>query len=271
VAKHHLSQVGSGSSFGARALGESPAEDEVETPLDREDPLRGPVFGEMVHRVLEEIDFAEVKRAACPDDLTQPGSHARRLIDMKMSAGIPLLKTRTPIDLLDKACRQQIAGLVWHALRTPLSELGGPLCEIEQSNRLAEIEFTFPEHPGAAVPADQCAEDGFVTGFMDLLIRKGDKYFLVDWKTNLLPGYDYDQLERSMTDADYHRQYRLYVHAIRRWLHRITGSEFSYGTHFGGVYYLYVRGLNGRDESAGVYFHRPSEAELNLAPLMQSR
>ena len=33
---------------------------------------------------------------------------------------------------------------------------------------------------------------------------------------------------------------------------------------FGGVYYLYVRGLNGRDESTGVYFHRPTEQDLDL-------
>ena len=40
-------------------------------------------------------------------------------------------------------------------------------------------------------------EDGFVTGFMDLLVRKADRYYLVDWKTNLLPGYARENLERE--------------------------------------------------------------------------
>src|SRR5262249_40297978 len=106
----------------------------------------------------------------------------------------------------------------------------------------------------------------FITGFMDLLFRKNDRYYLVDWKTNLLTGYSRKQLERSMADSDYHRQYRLYLQAIARWLRRAAGSgDGKFLQQFGGVYYLYVRGLNGRDESTGVYFHRPTPQELDLA------
>ena len=39
----------------------------------------------------------------------------------------------------------------------------------------------------------------------------------------------------------------------------------SFLKQFGGVYYLYVRGLNGRDESTGVFFHRPTEQDLDLS------
>ena len=66
------------------------AEDEAAAPIDHEDPLRGPVFGDMVHNVLERIDFAEVGRAAMLDDLFKPGSHARVLIDEQIRANIAL-------------------------------------------------------------------------------------------------------------------------------------------------------------------------------------
>jgi hypothetical protein len=73
-----------------------------------------------------------------------------------------------------------------------------------------------------------------------------------------------------MADSDYHRQYRLYLHAARRWLERVHGPAFPFFKRFRGVYYVYVRGMNGRDETSGVYFHRPSEAELELANILNS-
>jgi exodeoxyribonuclease V beta subunit len=259
MTRHHLSQVGEGSSFGEQ---KAPADDEAAAPLDREDPLRGPVFGDMVHRVLEAIDFAEVARAASAAELVQAGTHARKLIDQQIKADLPLLRTRTPIAQLEEACRQQVAGLVWNALRTPLAEVG-PLCAIAPAERAAEIEFLYPEHNDAAL------EERFITGYMDLLFRKAAKFYLVDWKTNLLPGYGRNDIERSMIDADYHRQYRLYLQAVERWLRRVHGGDVPFRDRFGGVYYLYVRGMNGRDDSSGVYFHRPTPQDLDLEQVLK--
>ena len=51
-----------------------------------------------------------------------------------------------------------------------------------------------------------------------------------------------------MAESDYHRQYRLYLHAARRWFERVQGPTFAFLEKFGGVYYLYVRpGMNGRE------------------------
>ena len=260
MARHHLSPVGEGSSFGEQA---PLAEDEAAAAVDREDPLRGPVFGDMVHNVLEDIDFAEVGRAKDSDALIQAGTHARKLIEREIKAHVAELRTRTPIDQLEEACRRQISSLVWHALKTPLAGIGGPLCEIPEADRLAEIEFLYPENGADHV------EERFVTGFMDLLFRKNDRYYLLDWKTNLLPAYSREEIERSMSESDYRRQYQLYLQAARRWLTRVHGPKFSFLERFGGVYYLYVRGLNGRDDSTGVYFHRPTEKDLDLDFVLQ--
>ena len=194
-------------------------------PVDHEDPLRGPVFGDMVHNVLEDIDYAEVARSPSFEGLIRVGAHARRLIDVQVHANIAKLRTRTPPENLEQAARQQIAQLVWCALHTPLSQIGGPLGNIPRRDRIAEVEFIYPERPGPTRPADQRWEDRFVTGFMDLLFRKDDKYYLLDWKTNLLPSYGREQIERSMADSDYHRQYRLYLQAVARWLRRVMGAE----------------------------------------------
>lgn len=255
LARHHLRLVGDGVSFGEQA---APVEDETAAPLD-DDPLRGPVFGDMVHGVLEAIDFGEVARAEAADDLCRPGAPARRLIDDEIKKNIALLRTRTPAQQLEEACRRQIARLVWLALTTPLPALGCPLCRIKKEDRLSEIEFLYPEldRPGT--------NERFITGFIDFLFRKDGKYYLLDWKTNLLPDYGPAEIERAMDDAEYHRQYRLYLQAIARWLERVHGQDVPILERFGGVFYLFLRGLNGRDDTSGVFFHRPNAADLDLS------
>src|SRR5262249_3467504 len=141
---------------------------------------------------------------------------------------------------------------VWNALHTPLAEVG-PLCKIPKSDRLHELEFHFPE---------QNAQSGYFAGYMDLVFRKNGRYFLLDWKSNLLTnGYGPAALRTAMDYCDYVRQYRLYAAAISRWLHR-RQKGFEFSRDFGGVFYLFLRGLNGRDDSTGVFYHCPAETEL---------
>jgi exodeoxyribonuclease V beta subunit len=133
---------------------------------------------------------------------------------------------------------------------------------------LHELEFYFLEHTGATVNPHVRPEDGFFTGYMDLLFRAQGRYYLVDFKTNLLPGYTPEMLERSMEESDYHRQYRLYLHAVLRWLRRVHGERRNLEKQLGGVYYLYVRGLNGSDGSTGVFFHAPTKQDLDLKRIL---
>jgi exodeoxyribonuclease V beta subunit len=266
MSRQHVAQVAEGPSYGEHMR---IAPDETAGAAEKEDPLRGPVFGDIVHNVLEAIDFAEVGRCLQPAGLLVERTPARLLIEKEVRANVANLRGR-PREELEQTAQQQVAWLVWQALHTPLQEAGGPLHRIPQGDRIHEMEFQFPEHAGEALSADVRWEDGFVMGYMDLVFRRDRRYFLVDYKTNLLPGYTPDHLQRCMDDSDYHRQYRLYLHALERWLRRVHGNVFSFTQQFGGVYYLFVRGLNGLDENAGVFFHRPTLADIDLARIMQS-
>ena len=99
---------------------------------------------------------------------------------------------------------------------------------------------------------------------MDLVVRWREKLWLFDWKTNLLPGYSPDEIGRAMAEADYHLQYRLYVRALDRWLRRVHGERTGGGVseRIGGVFYLFVRGMNGRDDNTGVFFVPGSAVDL---------
>ena len=63
-----------------------------------------------------------------------------------------------------------------------------------------------------------------------------------------------------MAHHHYFLQYHLYVVAVHRYLEaRLPG--YDYDAHFGGVFYLFVRGMApGRGENAGVFTDRPSRA-----------
>jgi exodeoxyribonuclease V beta subunit len=256
---------------GAMAAAEGPVyfdrlprtDDDPSDALEEQAVLRGPVFGEMVHAVLEKLDFASVLHAADFAALLQPATPTRELIDEQLALHLAEFPARAGEEELADACRQLIARLVYNTLRTPLKALGGPLAAIATHDRLHELEFDFPELEKP--PPGLRRQEGFLTGIIDLVIRRGDRFFLVDWKTNSLPGsYAPAELRQSMQECDYYRQYRLYAQALARWLTRVRGRAIHPARDFGGVYYLYLRGMNGQDEKTGVFFAPVTKDDLRL-------
>jgi len=241
--------------------------DEIEYSIAvADDPLRGAAFGDLVHQTLEAVDFAEIGKLRDADDMLLAGTTTRTAIDKVVHGNLHKFATPMPSEQLEEMSRVRVASLVWNALRTPLGPIGGPICDVPMGDRLQELAFDFPEFEsnGHSRPLET-----FVTGYMDLVFRRRAKLYLLDWKTNLLPGYGPAEIAASMEQADYHRQYRLYLVALVRWLKRIYGKSFDYDGMIGGVFYLYVRGMNGEDDRSGVFFRKPTLTELNLAELLK--
>jgi exodeoxyribonuclease V beta subunit len=252
--------------YGDRLPGGDDSADGVAEP----DPLRGRDFGNLVHDVLQHIDYAAVGQAASPRDLWLAGTSTRNVLDEQLSRHLPGMVPRANSPEVRDACRQQVARLVWLGLHTPLAAIGGPLWQLPCEDRLHELEFLFPELD-AGPAAGHRHEEGFFTGFMDLVFRRCGRFFLLDWKTNTLAAYSPEAIAQSMVECHYRLQYRLYLQALTRCLARSLGVRFDFSRDFGGVYYLYLRGLNGRDESSGVFFHRPTAGDLPLDRLLLER
>ncbi|MCB1317685.1 MAG: hypothetical protein KDK27_17090, partial [Leptospiraceae bacterium] len=67
-------------------------------------------------------------------------------------------------------------------------------------------------------------------------------------------------LAQEMTRSDYHKQYMIYLDALDRYLsYRLP--DYDYETHMGGVFYIFLRGVQQGD-STGIYYHRPEKSEL---------
>ncbi len=92
--------------------------------------------------------------------------------------------------------------------------------------------------------------EGLMTGKIDLVYAHDGRFHVLDYKSNRLPGYDADSLAAAMDDSEYTLQALLYAVALHRWLRFRLGDGYDYATHFGGVRYLFCRGLDPSDEEA---------------------
>lgn len=140
------------------------------------------------------------------------------------------------------------------------------------ARRLASV---FSDFPSDAVPpgyADRVARlsflplVGFLKGYIDLVYRHDGRFFVVDYKSNHLGDTVEDYAAAALPDAmargHYYLQYHLYSLAVHRWL-RQRMADYEYARHFGGVYYLFLKGMTpegGKDY--GVFFERPPRGRL---------
>lgn len=120
---------------------------------------------------------------------------------------------------------------------------------------------------------------GYLTGSVDVVLRVpapsgGVRYVIVDYKTNWLgpmdapltaASYDRAALEDAMGHSDYPLQALLYAVVLHRFL-RWRQPGYDPDRHFGGVAYLYLRGMCGPETPvvdgapAGVFTWRPPAA-----------
>ncbi|MGB7933700.1 MAG: 3'-5' exonuclease, partial [Gammaproteobacteria bacterium] len=170
---------------------------------------------------------------------------------------------------------------VWleRVIATPLDVQGLRLAQLAPQVRLNELEFDFStqrvdiaglnallvQAAGQTLPPLEVATfQGMVTGIIDLVFEYQGRFFIADYKSNFLGGQfsDYERpgLEQSVYERRYDLQYLLYTLGLHRYLRqRLCG--YDYARHFGGIYYLFLRGMRPESGPAcGVYFDRPDPA-----------
>ncbi len=105
---------------------------------------------------------------------------------------------------------------------------------------------------------------GFMKGFIDLVFECDGKFYVADYKNNWLgpaaEDYQAGKLTAAMTEEGYTLQYLLYSVAVHRYL-RSRLPDYRYETHFGGVFYLFLRGMDpALGPQCGVFWDRPEAA-----------
>jgi len=258
------------------ALGETGEEDGPPVPLDAFP--KGARSGNLMHDILEHADFAWRAGEGELDGLV-----ARML----GRYGQDTERWTAPL-----------AAALDGVLGTPLGRDSGEPClrDIGSEARISEMEFILPvahgdearaltpprlaaalrDHGGPGLPsgyADAVERlrfrelQGWMRGFVDLVYCWKGRWFVVDYKSNHLgpqaAGYRGGALDRAMAHHHYVLQYHLYCVALHRALgRRLAGYDPA--THFGGVRYLFLRGMAPHyAPGTGVFEDTPPPALLD--------
>ncbi|NDY73085.1 exodeoxyribonuclease V subunit beta [Desulfobacter hydrogenophilus] len=226
---------------------------------------RGPEPGTFLHDMLEwaaHTGFDQVAQntAATRDKVTE--LCIRRGWDLwsDVLSDWFLELIQTPLPLLDDSMA--------------LSDLGPELCK-------AEMEFLFAAHqvdihdldrlvtdavlPGIVRPVlRQDRVNGMLKGFIDLLFRFDNRYFVLDYKSNYLgenqSAYGQDAMAQAMVEHRYDLQYLLYILALHRLL-KARIQDYDYERDVGGAVYLFLRGVNTSGQ--GIYVDKPPATLIN--------
>jgi exodeoxyribonuclease V beta subunit len=231
---------------------------------------RGARPGTLLHTVFEEIDF------------TEPNSEQNQLI-------VAELLERDGVDSSWLPVVMEMVSKVLNADLMPNQASGGlppsqslKLRDKTQDHLLVEMEFVLPLELLSAARFNQITQandglsaqaehldfrpvQGMLKGFIDLVFEHQGKYYVLDWKSNHLGDdvADYHQtaLQQAMLDHRYDMQYQIYSLALHRFL-RQRLPDYQFEEHFGGVYYLFLRGIDGQSDS-GIFYTQPSERLLD--------
>ncbi|WP_174521115.1 PD-(D/E)XK nuclease family protein, partial [Kribbia dieselivorans] len=244
----------------------------------------GATFGSLVHAVLETADLqaddlgAELRARIVEHQLRWPVA-----LDVDGLATALELVCATPLgDLAGDVRLRDIARTDRHTemdFELPLGGGDGPGVGSLLGD-IATLLRTHLPHDDPLVPYAAALDEpelgeqvlrGYLTGSIDLTFRHDGRYFVVDHKTNWLGSpereltvddYAPDKLADAMTHTSYPLQALLYSVVLHRYL-RWRLPEYDPRRHFGGVLYLYLRGLAGPDTPRaggapyGVFAWRP--------------
>ena len=231
-----------------------------------DEPLQGAVFGELVHRVFERLDFAAVARAETPERLED--GPASKILDEEIHRFLPQLTARVPIDQLAPLCRQFVRKLVWTTLRTPLGPLGTSLCRIGADDRLEELGSSLCRPTISRVGSGGGKEEWFVTGYMKTSSSAAATGFMA---VRLEDEHAPRLLERRHRPGDGRGGLSPTVSAlcpgssIAGCGAKSTASGAAPGVsgRIGGVFYLFLRGMNtDATTRLGVFFVPGSAVDL---------
>jgi exodeoxyribonuclease V beta subunit len=223
---------------------------------------KGAQTGNFLHDIFEHIDFTSQEKWVYS---------IRAALNRYPGTGVKLDEHQEMI----KQLLEQVTGT---SLPTAAGE---PFClnSIPRASRLNELEFDLPlssidwknvpqyldaKKIPIRINRESNITGGILNGKVDLFFEKDGRYYILDWKSNHLGNraedYHADAMAAAMEDNNYHLQYYLYCLALYRYLQtRISG--FDYEKQFGGVYYLFVRGMR-KDNASGIYFHKPLLEDL---------
>ncbi|HEX5314740.1 MAG TPA: 3'-5' exonuclease, partial [Gammaproteobacteria bacterium] len=252
---------------GARgASAEAPDRDETVATVPAPEQAKGihafpagPASGTFMHAVIEALDFDADENAISEAVRSQSAFHG-----------------------IEPRWNETLTGWLLEIFATPLGAPGCALRDIRRERRIDELEFYFPLNAIRAPALDEALRQfspqgprpslqfddvqGLMKGYLDLVFEQGGRYWITDYKSNRLgsdlAAYTPQALDRAMGEHRYDLQYLIYTVALHRYL-ATRIADYDYDRHFGGVLYLFLRGMAPvAPEPRGVWHTRPEKSDV---------
>ncbi len=267
-------------------------------PITMRDFARGPKAGDFLHDVLEHLDFtddaaieplvadrlrahgfapehrdqvAQGLREALATPLAGTGSPPLRLRDVPTTDRLNEMEFHFPV-------AHPSPRAVPHGAQLALSFTGPTPSAVGKltAAKLAEpfllygSEALDPRYGHEVERLGFVPIEGYLKGYIDLVFVARGRWYIVDYKSNHLGDdlADYGQpaLMAAMARGHYYLQAHLYTVAVHRFLSRRLPG-YRYGRHFGGVLYLFLKGMrpgavDASGRSTGVFFEKPPFARV---------
>ena len=220
---------------------------------------RGTGAGLALHSIFEKIDFRSVDNSEI----------IREILKKEMN--------------FEENELENMVGIVGECVRnvTNAPMFGGrALKDAENCDKSAEMEFflKIKENVKKGVISGIIKENfyngnfdedsvmkGFMTGSIDLALKIDGKYYIVDWKSNFLgecfEDYNAEKINEEMKKHCYFLQYMIYSAAFDKYMTEADPS-YSYEKNFGGIRYVFLRGVKAESGDYGIFYDRPPESLL---------
>lgn len=204
--------------------------------------------------------------------------HLLELIDFTSSIDVNWISLQMKQYDIDQIWLPMLITWIKQIINTPLNTAGLSLSHLRRQDCKSELKFylsidnTIHSHkldelcryydllsfrcPPLKTPQIQ----GMLKGCIDLVFYWNNRYYLLDYKSNWLGqdncAYTQQSIEYTMMYHRYELQYQLYTLALHRFL-RQRLTTYDYQHDFGGIFYLFLRGMNGDKHTKGIYYSLP--------------
>ena len=217
---------------------------------------KGARLGNAIHEIFELICFENFGKLNEKDIYNNPELN-NLIIECFEKQSLPIKN--------NKNWQKITAQIVWNTLNADLPIIRGneiidgktfKLKSLSDNARKSEMEFLFGMDGLEAKTLNNLCK-----GFIDLLfVRKEngiDYYSILDWKSDYMSEESYSDGEAlaEKVDKEYTVQRVLYSYLLIKWLkqfYKELTEEDIFEQHFGGIYYVFVRGCKA-DCSNGIY------------------
>ncbi|UOG38545.1 UvrD-helicase domain-containing protein [Leptospira noguchii] len=205
-------------------------------------------IGSFLHSLLEELDFSVFKTTTSKELLKNEKIISR--MDFHLDY-FRILRREEGRPILEKEMVQKrTIEILWNLLnaKIPIQEKTSfCLTDLSKENRISEMDFHLDLDPKKTCPGN------FLRGSIDLVFQIDNKFYLADYKSNLLEDYSIISLKRNVENSEsrYNLQRDIYVLVLYEYLNSLFGPKEALQK-IGGVYYFFLRGMK-YGESSGIY------------------